>query len=153
MPALHERALLYALLVKGKWEKTDRHTYSMCCLTNSRSPGASEGVAIVEVEEVKMCVRKQQSWQREQGEQGHRTAEEKRKSENRTFVVNGKLIFNHITRRPSPLWRDSQGSFRVSAAALKCTPSLVCIWSLCSPPDKLLAHNYSIFFHLKADLY
>lgn len=82
MPALHERALLYALLVKGKWEKTDRHTYSMCCLTNSHSPGASEGVAIVEVEEVKMCVRKQQSWQRARGAgaQNGRRKKKERKS-------------------------------------------------------------------------
>lgn len=39
-------------------------------------------------------------------------------------MVNGELRFNHIARCPNPLWRESQGSCRASAADLKHTSRL-----------------------------
>lgn len=70
--------------------------------------------------------------------------------ENKIFKKNQReLMFNHITRCPSPLWGDSQGSFTASSADLKSTSSLTSMYSLslCST-RQAISTLAALSFHL-----
>lgn len=70
--------------------------------------------------------------------------------ENKIFKKNlRELMFNHITRCPSPLWGDSQGSFTASSADLKSTSSLASMYSLslCST-RQAISTLAALSFHL-----
>lgn len=73
----------------------------------------------------------------------HRAAD---RSDGWTFVVNWELRFNHIARRPNPLWRESQGSFRASSADLTHTSSLAWVRSLFSTRQAICSELSCCFY-------
>lgn len=94
MPVLKQLAPLCLLYMKEPWDmvcqlkategegynngKIDRHTYSVCSLTNPCSPGANEGVA-AEVEEVNTCASESNEYGREsKGSRGTEYERQKR---------------------------------------------------------------------------
>lgn len=138
---IRERAIIMGRLsytyniVRGAWLITDTlHSLLTVCVS------MCFGVAEVEEKNNQHTRQSQRSRDTVQERQDRRKQNKKNQRE---------LMFNHITRCPSPLWGDSQGSFTASSADLKSTSSLASMYSLslCST-RQAISTLAALSFHL-----